>query len=51
MPAWIAGIQVRRMRRDIHVGLDSSVPYWNDGFFLLRILVWVIPLTLNLQDA
>jgi hypothetical protein len=31
MPAWLAGIQVSGMLRDIHVNLDSSAPCWNDG--------------------
>ena len=30
MPAWIAGIQVRRKRPEIHVSLDSSAPCWNE---------------------
>jgi hypothetical protein len=31
MPAWIAGIQVRRgASGDIHVNLGSSTPCWND---------------------
>ena len=38
MPAWIAGIQVRKdASGDIHVNLDSSTPCWNDvieGFCL-----------------
>jgi hypothetical protein len=32
MPAWIAGIQVRKdVSGDIHVNLDSSTPCWNDA--------------------
>jgi len=32
MPAWITGIQIRRMLPgDIHVSLDSSDPCWNDA--------------------
>ncbi len=32
MPARIAGIEVcRDASGDIHVGLDSSTPCWNDG--------------------
>ena len=32
MPAWIAGIQVRKdASGDIQVDLDSSLPCWNDG--------------------
>ena len=32
MPAWIAGIQVRKDAfRDIHVNLDSSMECWNPG--------------------
>ena len=32
MPAWIAGIQVRKdASGDIHVNLDYSPPCWNDG--------------------
>jgi hypothetical protein len=32
MPAWIAGIQVSKdASGDIHVGLDSSTPCWNDA--------------------
>jgi hypothetical protein len=32
MPAWIAGIQIRKdASGDIHVDLDSSLPCWNDG--------------------
>jgi hypothetical protein len=32
MPAWIAGIQARKdASGDIHVGLDSSTPCWNDA--------------------
>jgi len=31
MPAWIAGIQVRKdASGDIHVNLDSSIPCWNE---------------------
>ena len=31
MPAWIAGIQVRKdASGDIHVNLDFSTPCWND---------------------
>ena len=30
MPAWIAGIQVRKDAcGNIHVSLDSSIPCWN----------------------
>ena len=32
MPAWIAGIQVRKdASGNIHVKLDSSTPCWNDA--------------------
>jgi len=32
MPAWVAGIQVcMDASGDVHVGLDSSPPCWNDG--------------------
>ena len=31
MPAWIAGIQFRRMPGDIHLSLDSNAPCWNGG--------------------
>jgi hypothetical protein len=32
MPAWIAGIQVRKdASGNIHVNLDSSTPCWNDA--------------------
>jgi len=32
MPAWIAGMQVRKdASGDIHVNLDSSIPRWNDA--------------------
>ena len=32
MPAWIAGIQIRKdASGDIQVDLDSSLPCWNDG--------------------
>jgi hypothetical protein len=32
MPAWIAGIQIRKdASGDIHVSLDSSTPCWNDA--------------------
>jgi hypothetical protein len=32
MPAWMAGTQVRKdASGDIHVGLDSSTPCWNDA--------------------
>jgi hypothetical protein len=38
MPAWIAGIQVRKdASGNVHVNLDSSTPCWNDvieGFYL-----------------
>ena len=38
MPAWIAGIQVRKdASGNIHVNLDSNTPCWNDlidGFCL-----------------
>ena len=38
MPAWMAGIQVRKdASGDVHVNLDSSTPCWNDvieGFYL-----------------
>jgi hypothetical protein len=38
MPAWIAGIQIRKDAcRDIHVDLDSSPPCWNDG---IEVLYW-----------
>jgi hypothetical protein len=31
LPAWMAGIQVRKdASGDIHVSLDSSTPCWND---------------------
>jgi hypothetical protein len=31
MPAWIAGIQVRKdASGNIHVNLDSSTPCWNE---------------------
>jgi hypothetical protein len=39
MPAWIAGIQVRKdASGNIHVNLYSSTPYWNDanGGFCLK---------------
>jgi hypothetical protein len=31
MPAWIAGIRFARTLPEIHVDLDSSSPWWNDG--------------------
>ena len=32
MPAWIAGIQIRKDAfGDVRVDLDSSAPCWNDG--------------------
>jgi hypothetical protein len=32
MPAWIAGIQIRKdASGDFHVDLDSSIPCWNDA--------------------
>ena len=32
MPAWIAGIQIRKdASGNIHVNLDSSAPWWNDA--------------------
>jgi hypothetical protein len=31
MPAWISRHPGGRMLRDIHVGLDSSTPRWNDA--------------------
>jgi hypothetical protein len=32
MPAWMAGTQVRKdASGDIHVGLDSTIPCWNDA--------------------
>ena len=32
MPAWIAGIQVRKdASGNVHVNLDSSTPCWNDA--------------------
>ena len=32
MPAWMAGIQVRKdASGNIHVSLDSSTPCWNDA--------------------
>jgi hypothetical protein len=31
MPAWMAGIRAQDASGDIHVGLDSSTPCWNDG--------------------
>jgi hypothetical protein len=32
IPAWIAGIQIRKdASGDVHVGLDSSTPCWNDA--------------------
>jgi hypothetical protein len=40
MPAWIAGIQGRRMRpENIHVNLDSSTPCRNHGIEVLRELI------------
>ena len=41
MPAWIAGIQVRKDAfGDIRVNLDSSTPRWNDaiGRALLEVI-------------
>jgi hypothetical protein len=41
MPSWIACIQLLsdNFRENIHVNLDSSIPYWNDaiGGFLLQL--------------
>jgi hypothetical protein len=32
MPAWMAGIPVSQdASEDVHVGLDSSTPCWNDA--------------------
>ena len=32
LPAWIAGIQIRKdASGNIHVNLDSSTPCWNDA--------------------
>ena len=31
MPAGMAGIQIRKdASGNVHVNLDSSIPYWND---------------------
>jgi len=41
MPAWIAGIQVRKdASGNIHVNLDSSTPCWNDAIegFCLKLI-------------
>jgi hypothetical protein len=38
LPAWIAGIQVYMdVSGDVHVGLDSSNPCWNDTMTELRL--------------
>ena len=39
MPAWIAGIQLRKdASGNVHVNLDSSSPCWNDVKLLLSSL-------------
>jgi hypothetical protein len=44
MPAWMAGIQVRKdASGDIRVGLDSSTPCWNDaieGFYFCFVVTY-----------
>ena len=45
MPAWIAGIQVRKdATGDIHVNLDSSTPCWNDVLELFCLKLIEVPL-------
>ena len=44
MPAWIAGIQVRKdASGDVHVNLDSSFPCWNDELRALLEVTEVLP--------
>jgi hypothetical protein len=44
MPAWIAGIQVRKdASGNIRVNLDSSTPCWNDAIERLLLNVTVVP--------
>ena len=45
MPAWIAGIQVRKdASGDIRVNLDSSTPCWNDAIERTLLEVTEVPL-------
>ena len=44
MPAWIAGIQIRKEAfGDIHVNLDSSSSCWNDELRALLEVIEVLP--------
>src|SRR5215467_4764678 len=44
IPAWIAGIQVRKdASEDVHVTLDSSNPCWNDVIEELRLQITEVP--------
>ena len=47
MPAWMAGIQVRKdASGNIHVSLDSSTPCWNDVIEATPLEVTEVPLHL-----
>jgi hypothetical protein len=44
IPAWIAGIQVRKdASEDVHVTLDSSNPCWNDVIEEVRLQITEVP--------
>jgi hypothetical protein len=46
MPAWMAGIQIRKdASGNVHVGLDSSTPCWNDAieWALLEVTEVLLP--------
>ena len=50
MPAWIAGIQIRKdASGNIHVNLDSSAPCWNDAIDGPLLEVTEAPLFLYFQ--
>jgi hypothetical protein len=45
MPAWIAGIQIRKdASGNVHVDLDSSTPCWNDAIEWALLEVTEVPL-------
>jgi hypothetical protein len=52
MPAWIAGIQVRKdASGNIHVNLDSSTPCWNDAIGGLLELTEALRLLFSKEHA
>ncbi len=51
MPAWTAGIQVRKdASGNIHVNLDSSTPCWNDGIERPLLEVTEVRLAFSKED-